>query len=162
MIQSTLAAMSGNDNPERASGPSYNPIFERLVPSGTDLDMQGLVAYGLYKVAKREWAAQIWDTQRRPPTEEELRAYILTWTPSRLDGLRQQAEGALATFSADVIQAETPAIREEALRGTTASALKNAIYGNAAYTILLILFVLILSWAGVDLLGLLEKAKPPK
>lgn len=154
--------MPESGSAEPAQEPSYNPIFERLVPIETDLEIRGLVAYGLYKVAKREWAAQIWDMHRRTPTSEELRAYILTWTPSRLDGLRQQAEGALASFSTDVIQAETPVIREEALRGTTGSAIKNAIYGNAAYTVVLIIFVLILSWAGVDLLGLLEKAKPQK
>lgn len=155
-------AMPESAKVEPAREPSYNPVFERLVPIGNDLEIRGLVAYGLYKVAKREWAAQIWETHRRAPTEDELRAYILTWTLSRLDGLRQQAEGALASFSTDVIQAEIPGIREEALRGTTGSAIRNAIYGNAAYTVVLITFVLILSWAGVDLLGLLEKAKPQK
>lgn len=157
--------MAGGGNPAGAPPPApqpnYNPIFERLVPPGATGDqIGGLVAYGLYKIAKREWAADIWDREHRAPNEAELRAYIASWTPSRLDGLGEQANGALAGFSASVIRDATPEIREDALRGTWASAIFNSMTANFFYTLLLILAVILLSWVGVDFLGILEKAKP--
>ena len=143
------------------TSPVYNPIFEKLVPKGGGGDeINSLVAYGLYKKAKREWVSQIWDAEKRPPTEAELRAYVAHWTPFLLENLKAQADNYLASFSSSVIDAAEPQIREDALRGTTWSAVKASIVGNAAYTLVLIAFVLILAWAGVDVLGFLEKLKP--
>lgn len=39
----------------------YNPIFETLVgklgPQDAEAGLQGLIAYGLYKISKREWVS---------------------------------------------------------------------------------------------------------
>ena len=140
---------------------AYNPIFERFVPiDGTGDRIGGLVAYGLYKIAKREWAAEVWRIEGRAPSEQELAAYIRSWTASRLDGLQQQADNTLATFSDTVIQDATPRIREDVLKGTTRSAILTSMAANFFYTLALIAAVLVLSWAGVDVLGLFEKLKP--
>lgn len=145
------------------TAPNYNPIFERFVPPGEHDDrLSGLVAYGLYKVAKREWAAGIWATEGRGPSEQERRDYIRTWTPSRLDGLQDQADNVLASFSETVVQVARPDIREDALRGTTRSAILTGMAGNFCYTLVLIAAVILLAWSGVDLAGLLEKLKPPR
>jgi hypothetical protein len=41
--------------------PHYNPIFERFVdPDRPEVEqLPGIVAYGLYKIAKREWASEL-------------------------------------------------------------------------------------------------------
>lgn len=54
----------------------YNTIFERFVGASEEApqDLLGIVAYGIYKHAKREWVADIRTRFARPPTEDELRA----------------------------------------------------------------------------------------
>jgi small-conductance mechanosensitive channel len=137
--------------------PEYNPIFGRLVNSeGPEVEqLSGLVAYGLYKVAKREWAADLGRRKGRPPNQEELNAYILTWTDSRIRGLEEQAETVLGNFAASVVEDSTPKIREDALKGTNARAITLSIISNALYTLLLIATLIILRISGVDLLSIL-------
>ncbi len=145
----------------RPEPPRYNPIFERFVPAEqADENVPGLIAYGLYKIAKREWAQQIQEREGRQPTPDEQAAYIATWTESRLRGLEQQADSTLAAFGEVVVNAATPGIREDAIRGTSGKSIRLSIAANFIYTLLLIAVALILKWSGIDLIGLLEKARP--
>ncbi|KMO18952.1 hypothetical protein [Methylobacterium platani] len=141
--------------------PRYNPIFERFVPPDrADENVRGLIAYGLYKIAKREWAQGLQERLGRQPTPEEQDAYIATWTDSRLRGLEQQADATLAAFAETVVTEATPAIREDALRGTSGKSIGLSIAANAIYTLILIALALVLAWGGIDLIGLLQKARP--
>jgi hypothetical protein len=86
--------------------PGFNPIFSQFVPLESDETerLSGIVAYGLYKIAKREWAVEL----GHPPSEAELAAYIQTWTASQIKGKREQAETILAQYANSVIEAATP------------------------------------------------------
>jgi hypothetical protein len=139
--------------------PGFNPIFGQFVATDAETDtlLRGLVAYGLYKIAKREWASELFDAENRPPREDELAAYVRTWTPSNIEGKREQAETILAQYADAVVDAATPGIEKEALRGSLWRAVGYTIAGNVLYTLLLILIAVVLKWAGVDLLGLAEK-----
>ncbi|GJE29337.1 hypothetical protein [Methylobacterium organophilum] len=142
--------------------PHYNPIFDRLAPApNAKENIRGLLAYGLYKVAKREWAQAIWEKEQRKPTQAELDAYATTWTDSLLEGLQERADSSLAVFGNVAVAEATPAIREEALRGTTAKAIGTSVIANAVYTILLIAFAVILYLAGIDIVGFVQKFRPP-
>jgi hypothetical protein len=146
-----------------AEKPGFNPIFSQFV----SMDLQetdrlaGIVAYGLYKIAKREWATDLFGREKRTPTEADLEGYIRTWTPSQIEGKREQAETILAQYANAVIEAASPDIQKEALKGSLWKAVGYGIATNVLYTLLLIAIVLVLKWAGVDILGLLEKAGPP-
>lgn len=141
--------------------PRYNPIFERFVPPDkADENVRGLIAYGLYKIAKREWAQSLQERLGRQPTSDEQDAYIATWTESRLRGLEQQADATLAAFAEIVVAEATPAIRENALRGTSGKSIWLSISANAIYTLILISLALVLAWSGIDLIGLLQKVRP--
>ncbi|WP_244536895.1 hypothetical protein [Methylobacterium brachiatum] len=120
-----------------------------------------MIAYGLYKVAKREWAKGIWETEGRKPTDDELNAYARTWTPSRLEGLQDQADSSLAGFANTAVAAAAPAIREDALRGTTGQAIRTSVIANGVYTLILILVAVILYLAGIDIVGFVQKFRPP-
>lgn len=149
--------MTGN---AEAGQPRYNPIFERFVPPDkADENVRGLIAYGLYKIAKREWTQRLQERTGRQPTSEERDAYIATWTDSRLRGLEQQADATLAAFAGTVIVEATPSIREDALRGTSGKSIGLSIAANAIYTLILIALALVLAWSGIDLIGLLQKAR---
>lgn len=135
--------------------PSYNPIFTRFVELEKEGDeqLQGLVAYGLYKISKREWVKQHFERHGRKPTYDELAGYAATWTESRLSGLEEQAEGALGQFASVIVDANAPAIREEALKGTTPKAIWTSMVASFLYTLVLIGIVLALRYNGVDLLS---------
>jgi hypothetical protein len=76
--------MSGVDEASKkpVACSDYNPIFERLFGDVEDgsANVEGLVAYGLYKISKREWVTGLRKKEARGPSAEELRAYMATWT----------------------------------------------------------------------------------
>lgn len=138
----------------------YNTIFERFVGASEEApqDLLGIVAYGIYKHAKREWVADIRTRFARPPTEDELRAYHSTWTPSQIQNARNSAQQVLAEYADYVISEAEPRILRDAVRGKFWPAVGTAIFSNALYTIGLILLAVILSKSGIDFLALLSSA----
>lgn len=56
-----------------SEAPDYNPVFEQLVDKA-DHKLVGLVAYGLYKLAKREWIKAHIQKGGLAPTDHEYRA----------------------------------------------------------------------------------------
>ena len=139
----------------------FNPLFDLFVKhksSGRER-LQGYVAYALYKQAKREWA----EKKGRKPTDDELKAYVETWTdsPSRLSGLTDQSSRILDEFGDNFVQAARSGIREDALRGTFRKAVWSSVVGTFSYSALLLAILILLKTFGVDVLGLAEKLGPP-
>jgi len=97
-----------------AGATGYNEVFERLVV--TPDDIEGFIAYGLYKQAKREWLVDFVSDHDRRPTARELEAFSRHWTPTTLQSLRETAESALSAYAQSVVQDETPTIQRDALR----------------------------------------------
>lgn len=141
---------------------NYNPIFEKLVArkDSEPESLPGMVAYSLYKIAKREWTTAHINRTGGKPTEQELDAYIATWTPSRLDGLQQQGNGVLASFAQEVIDENQAAIREDALKGTFGRSIRHGVAAAATYTAILLILALGLRVLGIDLLGALQSIGP--
>ena len=71
-----------------------NPMLGLLAKSENDL--AGLIAYGFYKLSKRDWLKAFREAHGRGPSEAELDAFIIgEGTPRRIAAYRQQAEAAL-------------------------------------------------------------------
>lgn len=136
-----------------AASTTHNPIFAQLVDleDPSVVDVQGLVAYGLYKKAKQEWAQGIWERHQRHPTEAELHGYISTWTPTNIALVQEQSRAAFVQAGEYFVEIAKPGIREEAIRGTFWSRVAETIVANGIYTIVLIAFALILKHAGFDI-----------
>jgi hypothetical protein len=134
---------------------TYNIILERFYDQDED-QVRGLIAYGLYKVAKREWATQFHVDHQRLPTEAEVRVYHATWTDSVIASKRAEADVILASYADEVVNSVKPGIVEEALRGSTGAAIRTNLLSNFIYTLLLIGAVVILEWSGVDLLSIAQ------
>jgi hypothetical protein len=141
--------------------PEYNPIFQRFYDPSLppELQLESIVAYGLYKVAKREWASELWEREGRKPNEEDLRAYIATWTPSRIGGARDQAESIIGAYGASVIQDAAPGIREDALRGRFWQSVWPSMMAALLYTLILFAVAIALKFLGIDVLGIIEKIR---
>ena len=134
---------------------TYNAMYERLVDAGSN-QVHGYIAYGLYKNAKREWIRQFEADNGRRPKVAEVKAYVDAYTPQMIEVFRDQAGGVLAQFAEGAVADAKPTIVEHALRGNFTRALWQAIAANAVYTLILVAIVVILGWAGVDMLSLLE------
>lgn len=138
---------------------AYNKIFEKLVESSSDI--QGLVTYGLYKNAKKEWVSDFRSRRGRPPEPVELEEYTKMWTTTQFENAKIRAEQALAQYALVAIDNAKPQIIEDTLRGTFWSGVWKNIFSNALYTIILIGFAFILKFSGVDLVSIFETAKTP-
>lgn len=144
---------------------SYNPMFETFVrPDRPDEEQLGdLVAYALYKRAKAQWTTDFKKrNDGRGPTSDELTAYHHTWTEVQVEALRNRAWAALGAFGESLVVDARPGILKEALRGRFWPTIGLAMFASFLYTLVLIASVLLLRWAGVDALGVLEKASPSK
>lgn len=142
--------------------PNYNKLFSIFVDpeSSEGEQLQGMIAYGLYKTAKSEWAKGVWRTNDRAPTPEELAAYHATWTPTSIRSVSDRAASSLAEFAQSVIDDATPAIQREALKGNFWKSIWTNMLATFLYSLILIFLVLILRWFGVDILGLFQKLGP--
>jgi hypothetical protein len=136
----------------------HNRIFERLIDQNPDDQhiLVGVVAYFYYKAAKREWIEKHCERTGKSPSEAELRAYISSWTDMRIDGVRAEANAALTEYAAGIIEKERPKIVEQTLKEKSfwrdASV---ACFGGGMWTIVLIVFAVILKLSHIDLLAVL-------
>src|SRR5918993_5304758 len=78
-----------------------DPVFPRFFTNGEEPQhkLVGLIAYGLYEEARREWVDAFKSREGRYPMPEELRSYETSWTSSRLDGLKNAAVQILASYA---------------------------------------------------------------
>lgn len=131
----------------------YNTMYERLV-DGSSNTVQGYIAYGLYKNAKREWIRQFEAEKGRAPRPAEVQGYVDAYTAQMRDVFEAQAAGVLAQFAEGAVSDAKPGIVEHALKGTAGRSILHSIIANAIYTLVLIVIVVILKRAGIDLLSL--------
>ena len=137
----------------------YNAVFERLVTDPQDIE--GFIAYGLYKQAKREWLIQFREATGRTPTPGELDAYTSHWTDTALQSLRENAESALSAYAQTAIEFERPAIEANVLR-VGRPIWKDLLIGATSalvYSLLLILAAYLVSIFGNDFIDALSAAQ---
>jgi transposase-like protein len=132
---------------------TYNTLYERFVDQGGDT-VQGYVAYGLYKNAKREWVRSFEATHGRSPERNEVDAHVAGYTPQMISALEAQAKSILVEFADGAITSAKPGIVQDALRGSAWRSIGQSIAANALYTLILIVLAAVLFFAGVDLLGI--------
>ena len=135
---------------------THNALYERFVDQG-DSAVQGYIAYGLYKNAKREWFISFKATHARDPTADEVASYVSAYTDQMIETYETQAAGVLTAFAEGAVADARAGIVEEALRGSSWGSIGQSITANALYTVILIALVIVLALTGVDVLGLYEK-----
>lgn len=156
-----------------SEAPRYNRVYENLVQSNDDL--VGLVAYSLYKQHKRDWLISFEETHGSRPSNAELEAFLLgVLVPEQIAKYRQAAAEALVDYAQASVAAEEPRIREEAISqrvsGLAVSVERAAawyrqvpagIASALVYTLVLIAFLLVLRYAGVDLASIIDQIERP-
>ena len=143
--------------------PPIDPIFPRFFKEGEEPQQKliGLIAYGLYEEARREWADGFRRREGRYPSEEEARAYEQSWTASRLDGLKNAAVQVLASYADTVAtQVETQTLRR-ALRGGFFRSVGRWLFSAIVFTAVAVGILIALSRSGVDLVGTFQDLARP-
>lgn len=132
-----------------------NPVFDQLVRASNDIE--GFIAYGLYKQAKREWLHDHQAREGRAPTASDLRSFSRQWTPTTLTAFRETAERALFAYAHSVVKGQTPFIERDALaRGRPLwKDLLIGVVSALAYSMLLIIAAFLLKIFGNDFLDAL-------
>ena len=81
-----------------------SPIFELLVGTSDQYDVDNLVAYSLYKQHKREWCVEFEQDKGRPPTHEEKLEFAKSQrSPSQLERYLKDAQDALGEFAGSLL-----------------------------------------------------------
>ncbi len=144
--------MSTGRQPEALDSEDYNLVFEQLVDEADDGEsaLVGLVAYGLYKSAKREWILDHIGETGRPPSTEDLRKYAKMQTDTALNGYRAQANDILASYADSFMQIERPRILTEALRGGFWRAFWPSLVASFAFAAIILILVGVAALQGTD------------
>lgn len=137
---------------------THNTMYERLVDQSGN-KVQGFIAYGLYKTAKREWVRKFEADHGRTPKPPEISAYVSAYTQQTLDAFEAQATGVLAQFAGGIVADARPEIVREALKGEFWKNVFQSMAANAIYTVILIVIAFVLAAAGVDLIGIITTVK---
>ena len=141
-----------------------DPVFPRFFRDGEDPQhkLVGLIGYGLYEEARREWVDDFKRREARYPTPAELRAYETSWTSSRLEGLKNAAVQIFASYADSVArEIETQALRG-ALKGSFFRSVVRWLFSAVLFGASVLALMIALSRAGVDPLGAyLSLLRPP-
>ncbi len=128
---------------------AYNRVFENLVDrADPNEELIGLVAYGLYKIAKREWVMDYMSNHQRKPDDPAHQEYARSQTQSVLDGYTSRATEIVATYANSVVESERAGIERDALRGTFFKAVLSSFVGSFAFAAALALLFFIISISG--------------
>ena len=91
---------------------NYSHVFDDLIEDAEDLP--GLVAYGFYKLRKRQWIIDFEKEKGQSPDKDQCLEYSFTFRDNSLEALRDEAEGVLFRFAENVIESRKPELISEA------------------------------------------------
>src|SRR5918998_1906374 len=127
-------------------------VFPRFFKEGDEQQpkLLGMIAYGLYEEARREWVDTFKGREGRYPTPEELRAYETSWTSSRLDGLKNAAVQILASYADSISKEIENQTLRRALRGGFLRSVLRWIFSAVLFVAAVLAVIVALSRAGID------------
>ena len=153
------------DRNESQNTSPVDPIFPRFFTNGEEPHhkLVGLIGYGLYEEARREWVDAFKGREKRYPTPAEVRAYETSWTSSRLEGLKNAAVQILSSYGDSVArEIETQALRG-ALKGSLFRSVVHWLFSAMVFGAAVWGSLIAASRAGLDPVGaFLGSLQPPQ
>ncbi len=131
----------------------YNTVFERLLPEHPDQKarVHALIAYGIYKEAKRDWVRSYRKRTGQAPDEAAHKAFADTQNAAVLEAYRSEASQIATDHVEDVVKARTPRIVQEAVKGSFAISFWSSLLANVVFATVLLLLALISAVVGFGL-----------
>lgn len=138
--------------PEEEAPENYNTVFEQLVDNADEGEstLVGLIAYGLYKSAKREWIVRYQNERGTHPSHDDLRKYAQMQTDTSLNGFRSQAIEILASYADSFMQVERPRILKDALTGNFWRSFWPSLVASFAFAAIILVLVGIAALRGTE------------
>jgi hypothetical protein len=132
-----------------------DPVFPRFFGNGEEQQpkLVGLIGYGLYEEARREWVDSFKSREGRYPTLEELHSYETSWTASRLDGLKNAAVQILASYADTVSREVEVHVLHRALRGRFIRSLAHWMISAILFVAAVLALLVGLTHSGFDPIG---------
>jgi hypothetical protein len=177
----TLVTGEPSDTPSAPSrNGDYNRVLEYYIEDlgSDDLDLVGIVAYGLYKRQKRDWIVQYKSNHNgERPSDAEIGAVTSSYLTADLKNtLRNRAADILSGYADTYVEAMEPQIRIEAVNSETLrqardieTALKNqssvgtqivvGIASAAAWSIIVFIIALVVVVFGSDVMSAVQKLR---
>ncbi|MEG3662092.1 hypothetical protein [Celeribacter halophilus] len=113
-----------------------NPLFDLLAGDDNE-DIEGLVAYALYKRHKRSWATNFREKHNRAPSSDEERGFAESnATEDQLERYRMDAQDILIGFANSFVEDEKPVIEKNAISAELLEA-SQSIKASASFVSLL-------------------------
>ncbi len=131
--------------------------------------LEASIAFTLFLVSEREWA----DGKNPTPTEAEYATFHSNYLiPHEIGRYHDAARRLLAEYGNTIVETKRQQFLENALAAYQASASRGhrsfrfwgvteATLGALFWTVLLIVFSLLLAWGGIDIFEYYHKAMPP-
>lgn len=117
----------------------YNTVFERLVDKADGgSEVVGLIAYGIYKVSKRQWLTDFKKGSGEKPSDEHVTVFAASQTDVTLDGYKAQAQQILAAYAEGILSEERPKIIKDAVRGLFWSSVASSIVASFFFSLFLL------------------------
>jgi hypothetical protein len=104
-----------SETPAEQSPPAIDDeIHSKLVEHPRD-DVQGLLAYGLFKQSERDWIKRFHARHSRAPTADEINSHFyLSYDEGDIERLRTEAESRMTSFAVAILDEERPGIEQAA------------------------------------------------
>ena len=157
----------------------YNQIFEKITEKSDD-GLIGMVAYSLYKTNKRQWILDYIEEHNSAPDKDARAIYELAQTSNQIDMYLTEAGNLLGEFYSEILQENLPEIKEEieangitsildsglkevraSIKPTLKYEISIAILGAFSYSMVLLVFYLVIRLLGFDFADILMIQNPP-
>lgn len=94
--------------------PLDDEIHGKLV-NDTGQDVEGLLAYGIFKQSERDWIGRFHTAHGRAPTANEIHGqFYFSYDDGDIERLRTKAESMMVDFALSILDDERPAIEANA------------------------------------------------
>ena len=123
-------------------------MYNLLIGDGNDID--GMVAYALYKETKRHWMARYVEIHNRVPSGREIGEFAAQLTDPEIERMKEQAESMLLAFSSTIIEQSRPDIEKNAVNRSILDEVKkqNSFVWNASASLVGSIFLSVLVLLG--------------
>ena len=148
------------------ASPLHTAAFQRFM-NATPNHLEAMIAFGLFMDSEHKWAS----LETAPPTDRKYREYHAIYlTPHEIEGYIKKARLLLQHFGTNLIENERVQFLSQALdqcREATAEGERRfrfwgvveAILGALGWTVILIVFAIILARSGIDIFEYYQRAK---
>jgi hypothetical protein len=104
-----------SDRPDQEPPPALDDEIHSKIVQHPLEDIEGLLAYGIFKQSERDWIRRFHAAEGRPPTTAETTSHFYrSYDEGDIERLRTEAESKMLSFALSILDSERPKIEADA------------------------------------------------